>query len=91
DQFGGSPENRAEIVLRVIRAIRDQVPATFCVGVKINTADVRDTTEYSDMIRQIDLIKEEKIDYINLSGGNFEDPKVGLPFVMGDRSIISFM
>ncbi|KAL5592411.1 hypothetical protein FOBRF1_013437 [Fusarium oxysporum] len=76
DQFGGSPEKRAEIVLRIIRAIRDQVPATFCVGVKINTAAVRDTTEYSDMIRQIDLIRGEKIDYINLSGGDFEDPKM---------------
>ncbi|KAG4283259.1 hypothetical protein FPRO06_09932 [Fusarium proliferatum] len=76
DQFGGSPERRAKIVLRVIRAIRDRVPATFCIGVKINTAGVRDTTEYSDMIRQIELIKEEKIDYINLSGGSFEDPKM---------------
>ncbi|KAI1042928.1 hypothetical protein LB505_013100 [Fusarium chuoi] len=76
DQFGGSPEKRAEIVLRIIRAIRDRVPATFCIGVKINTAGVRETTEYSDMIRQIELIKEEKIDYINLSGGSFEDPKM---------------
>ncbi|KAG5757371.1 hypothetical protein H9Q70_000021 [Fusarium xylarioides] len=91
DQFGGSPKKRCEIVLRVIRAIRDQVPATFCVGVKLNTADVRDTKEYDAMIRQISLIKDEKIDYINLSGGSFEDPKVGLPFVMGDQGIIYFM
>lgn len=41
------------------------------------------------MIRQIELIKEEKIDYINLSGGSFEDPKVGLPFVTASQSIIS--
>ncbi|KAG5818888.1 hypothetical protein H9Q74_001588 [Fusarium xylarioides] len=60
-------------------------------GVEIHAGHVRDTKEYDAMIRQISLIKDEKIDYINLSGGSFEDPKVGLPFVMGDQGIIYFM
>jgi 2,4-dienoyl-CoA reductase-like NADH-dependent reductase (Old Yellow Enzyme family) len=73
-------------VLQVIRAIRDQVPDTFCVGVKINTADFRSSTQYSDMISQIGLVKKEKVDYINLSGGSFEDPKVCMTRVIDDPS-----
>ncbi|KAL2202239.1 NADH:flavin oxidoreductase/NADH oxidase-like protein [Sarocladium strictum] len=80
DEYGGSAEKRAEILLHIIRAIRDEVPATFCVGVKINTADFgRNPEEYGDLIRQIELMKKEKIDYINLSGGSFEDPTSNSP------------
>src|SRR5690606_15021078 len=39
DEFGGSAERRVEILLRILRAIRAEVPPSFCVGVKINTAD----------------------------------------------------
>lgn len=78
DEFGGSAENRVELALRIIRSIRAEVPKSFCVGVKINTADFSDAAGFSDMLRQIDLIRRENIDYVNLSGGSFEDPKVRL-------------
>ncbi|KAF9776024.1 hypothetical protein IL306_005834 [Fusarium sp. DS 682] len=76
DEFGGSADNRVELVLRIIRSIRKEVPESFCVGVKINSADFRDEKGMFDMLRQIELIQREEIDYINLSGGSFEDPQM---------------
>ncbi|KAF4335812.1 NADH oxidase [Fusarium beomiforme] len=76
DEFGGSADNRVELVLRIIRSIRKEVPESFCVGVKINSADFRDEKGMFDMLRQIELIQKEEIDYINLSGGSFEDPQM---------------
>ncbi|KAF5978882.1 NADH oxidase [Fusarium coicis] len=76
DEFGGSTDNRVELVLRIIRSIRREVPKTFCVGVKINSADFKDEEGMTQMLRHIELIQQEKIDYINLSGGSFEDPQM---------------
>ncbi|KAI7759776.1 hypothetical protein LZL87_009099 [Fusarium oxysporum] len=76
DEFGGSTEKRVELVLRVIRSIRKEVPKSFCVGVKINSADFKDEEGMAQMLRQIELIQQEEIDYINLSGGSFEDPQM---------------
>ncbi|KAF5253135.1 hypothetical protein FANTH_1966 [Fusarium anthophilum] len=76
DEFGGSTDKRVELVLRIIRSIRKEVPKTFCVGVKINSADFKDEEGMAQMLRQIELIQQEEIDYINLSGGSFEDPQM---------------
>ncbi|KAF4440219.1 hypothetical protein F53441_12361 [Fusarium austroafricanum] len=76
DEFGGSTENRIELVLRIIRSIRKEVPKSFCAGVKINSADFRDEKGMFDMLRHIELIQKEDIDYINLSGGSYEDPQM---------------
>ncbi|KAH7024516.1 uncharacterized protein B0I36DRAFT_434228 [Microdochium trichocladiopsis] len=76
DAYGGTPEKRARLVLEVIRAVRTQVPApSFCIGVKINTADFQaNPYAYQDMLCQIALLRDEKVDYVNLSGGTYEDP-----------------
>ncbi|KAH6988447.1 hypothetical protein EDB80DRAFT_755890 [Ilyonectria destructans] len=76
DDFGGSAERRVELVLQIIRTIRTEVPRSFCVGVKINTADFMNPKGFADMLRQIELIHKEQVDYINLSGGSFEDPQM---------------
>jgi 2,4-dienoyl-CoA reductase-like NADH-dependent reductase (Old Yellow Enzyme family) len=76
DEFGGSTDKRVELVLRIIRSVRKEVPKSFCVGVKINSADFEDEKGMRQMLRQIELIQKEEIDYINLSGGSFEDPQM---------------
>lgn len=76
DEFGGSAEKRVELVLRIIQSIRKEVPKSFCVGVKINSADFKDEEGMAEMLRQIELIQQKEIDYINLSGGSFEDPQM---------------
>ncbi|KAF5678533.1 NADH oxidase [Fusarium denticulatum] len=42
DEFGGSTDKRVELVLRIIRSIRREVPEAFYVGVKMNSADFKD-------------------------------------------------
>jgi 2,4-dienoyl-CoA reductase-like NADH-dependent reductase (Old Yellow Enzyme family) len=76
DGFGGSTEKRVEIILRILRAIRQEVSQSFCVGIKINTADHMNQGGFEEMLRQIELIHKEKPDYIQLSGGSFENPEV---------------
>ncbi|KAF5602455.1 NADH oxidase [Fusarium pseudocircinatum] len=63
-------------VLRIIRSIRREVFEAFCVGVKINSADSKDEEDMTQILRHIELIQREEIDYINLSGESFEDPQM---------------
>src|SRR4029077_7603531 len=39
DQWGGSLQNRARMLLDVVRAIRPRVSSSFAVAVKLNSAD----------------------------------------------------
>ncbi|MFS9598986.1 2,4-dienoyl-CoA reductase, partial [Klebsiella variicola] len=39
DRWGGSLENRARLLLEVIKAVRASVSPSFCVAVKLNSAD----------------------------------------------------
>jgi 2,4-dienoyl-CoA reductase-like NADH-dependent reductase (Old Yellow Enzyme family) len=77
DEFGGTPARRTEFLLRIIRAVRNELAAPLCVGVKINTADyMNDPQGYDDLIQQLRLISAAGVDYVQLSGGSFEDPQV---------------
>lgn len=78
DEFEGPPDKRVEVVLSILRAIRKEVPSSFCVGIEINSADHMKTGGLEEMLRQIELISVEQVVYINLSGGSFEDPQVRL-------------
>jgi 2,4-dienoyl-CoA reductase-like NADH-dependent reductase (Old Yellow Enzyme family) len=76
DEYGGSAEKCVELVLRIVRAIRQEVPPSFCIGIKINTADHMNPEGFDYMLRQIELLHVEHVDYIQLSGGTFEDGQV---------------
>ena len=39
DHWGGSLQNRARLLIEVIKAVRASVSPSFCVGVKLNSAD----------------------------------------------------
>jgi 2,4-dienoyl-CoA reductase-like NADH-dependent reductase (Old Yellow Enzyme family) len=73
DMYGGSPANRACIVIEVIRAIRAVVPPSFCVGIKVNSADVGGAESLEESLEQIGLIACEAIDFIEISGGTMEN------------------
>jgi 2,4-dienoyl-CoA reductase-like NADH-dependent reductase (Old Yellow Enzyme family) len=78
DDYGGTPEKRAKIVVDIIKATRAAVHSNFCVGIKLNSADLDSPAELEDTMRQIELIVEAGIDFLEVSGGSFEDPKVRL-------------
>jgi len=73
DAYGGTPTKRARIVLEVIRAVRAAVPPSFCVGIKVNSADVGGAESLEESLHQIGLIANEAIDFIEISGGTMEN------------------
>mmetsp|Transcript_44430 Transcript_44430/g.93272 ORF Transcript_44430/g.93272 Transcript_44430/m.93272 type:complete len:446 (-) Transcript_44430:563-1900(-) len=76
DDYGGSPLKRQRLLKEVVAAVRKATSPGFVVGVKINTKDratdgIERENECLELIRG--LSKLEQIDFLELSGGNFED------------------
>lgn len=70
DEYGGSVENRARLLLEVLREVRTAVGSKFPVMVKLNSCDYLDggfTLEDSLQVGR--MLQEEGIDAIELSGG----------------------
>ncbi|TDF37389.1 NADH:flavin oxidoreductase/NADH oxidase family protein [Alteromonadaceae bacterium M269] len=75
DEWGGSIENRARLLVEVIRAIREKVAPTFAVAVKLNSADFqRGGFDVDDAQQVVNLIADLGVDMVELSGGSYEAP-----------------
>ena len=75
DAWGGSLENRARMLLDVVRAIRDAVSPAFAVAVKLNSADFqRGGFSADDARRVIAMLEPLGVDLVELSGGSYESP-----------------
>ncbi|KAJ6180221.1 hypothetical protein N7519_010682 [Penicillium mononematosum] len=75
DEYGGTPEKRTRFVLEIISQTRKVVPATFAIGIKLNSADHSSTT-FEETMTQIALLAEAGLDFMEISGGSYEDPKM---------------
>ncbi|KAK2764347.1 hypothetical protein FQN54_009040 [Arachnomyces sp. PD_36] len=76
DAYGGTPEKRAKIVVDIIKEIRKSVSAPFAVGIKLNSVDHQDSADMEATLSQIRLIVEAGVDFLEISGGTYEDPKM---------------
>lgn len=75
DQWGGSLENRARILLRIVDAVRGAVDPLFCVAVKLNSADFqRGGFDSADATAVVALLNGRGVDLVELSGGSYESP-----------------
>jgi 2,4-dienoyl-CoA reductase-like NADH-dependent reductase (Old Yellow Enzyme family) len=75
DQWGGSLENRARLLIDVVRAIRSTVGSSFAVAVKLNSADFqRGGFDAYDAQQVIAMLEPLGVDLVELSGGNYESP-----------------
>jgi 2,4-dienoyl-CoA reductase-like NADH-dependent reductase (Old Yellow Enzyme family) len=75
DGWGGSLENRARMLLDVVRAIRSTVAPSFTVAVKLNSADFqRGGFDADDAQRVIAMLEPLGVDVVELSGGSYESP-----------------
>ncbi|WP_371227926.1 NADH:flavin oxidoreductase/NADH oxidase family protein [Pseudomonas sp. QE6] len=75
DRWGGSIENRARLLLEVVREVRASVGSRFAVAVKLNSADFqRGGFSTDDAKRVIELLNPLGVDLIELSGGSYEAP-----------------
>ncbi|MCW2981826.1 MAG: 2,4-dienoyl-CoA reductase [Solirubrobacterales bacterium] len=75
DRWGGPLENRARLLLDVVRAIRAVVRPSFAVAVKLNSADFqRGGFDADDAGRVIAMLEPFGVDLVELSGGSYESP-----------------
>ncbi|WLH70695.1 NADH:flavin oxidoreductase/NADH oxidase family protein [Pseudomonas sp. FP2309] len=75
DRWGGPLENRARLLLEVIRAVRASVSPSFCVSVKLNSADFqRGGFDETDSQAVVEMLNALPIDLLELSGGSYEAP-----------------
>ncbi|KAF5658550.1 NADH:flavin oxidoreductase NADH oxidase [Fusarium heterosporum] len=74
DEYGGSPAERAKIVVDIIKAIRLAVPPSFTVGIKFNSVDHQSSQALEECIEQLRLIIDAGIDFLEISGGSYEEP-----------------
>jgi 2,4-dienoyl-CoA reductase-like NADH-dependent reductase (Old Yellow Enzyme family) len=89
DEFGGSPEKRAGVALRIIKGIRAITKPSFAVGIKFNSVDLQvdrvgtlslgekqrqEELALREAVVQIQLLIDAGIDFLEVSGGSYEKP-----------------
>lgn len=75
DQWGGSIENRARLLLAIVNAVRTAVSPQFTVAVKLNSADFQRGGFSPDEAKQVvAMLNTLKVDLVELSGGSYEAP-----------------
>ncbi|KAK4158765.1 NADH oxidase 3 [Cladorrhinum sp. PSN259] len=82
DKYGGSAEKRAQVVIEVIEAVKEATREVrgkgFAVGIKVNSADYQSEAEMADVVKQFRMIAEAGVDFVEVSGGTYEDPSMNL-------------
>lgn len=77
DEYGGSLENRARLLMDTVTAIREAVGAGFPLAVKLNSADFqRGGFDFADSLQVVQWLEEAGIDLIEISGGTYEQPRL---------------
>lgn len=75
DRWGGSLENRARLLIDIVRAVRAAVGPGFAVAVKLNSADFqRGGFSAEDAQAVVTMLGALGVDLVELSGGSYEAP-----------------
>ncbi|MCA0176510.1 MAG: NADH:flavin oxidoreductase/NADH oxidase family protein [Proteobacteria bacterium] len=74
DEWGGSIENRARLLLGIVRAVRQAVSPQFVVAVKLNSADFQRGGFSPDDAKHVVQALSGLADLVELSGGSYEAP-----------------
>ncbi|MEL7539308.1 MAG: NADH:flavin oxidoreductase, partial [Pseudomonadota bacterium] len=77
DEWGGPLENRARLLLDVIKATSAEAGAGFGISIKLNSADFqKGGFSQSDSTAVIGMLNDHNLDFVEISGGNYEQPKM---------------
>ena len=77
DKWGGSLENRMRFLVEIYQGIRAVVRPEFLVGLKLKSADFqKGGFDENDSIQVVQKMSELGIDFIEISGGNYESPEM---------------
>jgi len=77
DEWGGSLENRARLLLETIKAVRAKTGGDFAISVKLNSADFQKggfTAE--ECLKVVEWLNAAGIDLLEISGGTYEQPRM---------------
>jgi len=75
DQWGGSIEHRARLLIEVIKRVKAATAPEFGIGVKLNSADFqRGGFDVDDALTVVQFLEPLAIDLVELSGGSYEAP-----------------
>ncbi|MBO0462236.1 NADH:flavin oxidoreductase/NADH oxidase family protein [Enterococcus sp. DIV1298c] len=77
DEYGGTLKNRMRFMVEVFQGIRKITSPKFIIGLKLNSSDfTEDGFSEKDSLKVIVQMAELGIDFIEISGGNYEKAKV---------------
>jgi 2,4-dienoyl-CoA reductase-like NADH-dependent reductase (Old Yellow Enzyme family) len=83
DRWGGSPANRARILLAIAERMRAVLPSSIALGVRLTTTDwAEGGVEIDEAVDAARTLKELGVAYVCATGG-FVVPPVGIPFGPG--------
>jgi 2,4-dienoyl-CoA reductase-like NADH-dependent reductase (Old Yellow Enzyme family)/thioredoxin reductase len=74
DEFGGSLENRARFMMIALDAVREGVGPSFPIEIRLSGDDFTDKGLGMDDCIKVAEMVDDKVDLINVSCGNHEDP-----------------
>lgn len=75
DQWGGSLENRARMLLAVVARVRAGVGPAFPIGVKLNSADFqKGGFAFEESMVVARWLQDAGVDLLEISGGSYEQP-----------------
>lgn len=73
------------LIRQIIDRIRTVVPCDFVLGIKLNAGDyVAGGLSERDALEHVRLISLSRVDYIEISGGDYENPGEGLSFLFSN-------
>jgi 2,4-dienoyl-CoA reductase-like NADH-dependent reductase (Old Yellow Enzyme family) len=73
DNYGGSLENSARLILEIAQECRKRVSSSFIVGIKLNSVEFQDKGFSTEEAQKLcTLLEENKFDFVELSGGTYE-------------------
>lgn len=77
DDWGGSLDNRARLLLETVKSVREAVGRDFPVAVKLNSADFqKGGFSHEDCLQVVTWLNELQIDLLEISGGTYEQPRM---------------
>lgn len=77
DDWGGALENRARLLLKSLRAVKAACGPDFSLSVKLNSTDFqKGGFSHEDCLAVIDMLNDEGLDFMEVSGGNYEQPQM---------------
>ncbi|MFM9936464.1 MAG: NADH:flavin oxidoreductase/NADH oxidase family protein [Novosphingobium sp.] len=75
DQWGGSLENRARMLMAVVARMRAGVGPEFPIGVKLNSADFqKGGFAFEESVIVAGWLQDAGVDLLEISGGSYEQP-----------------